>query len=127
MSHFNYFSNPNTAQAIVDWFERPANRQVIAKLRAAGVWPRAEAPGQPVGEQPLAGLTFVITGTLPSLSRDEAKEYIQAHGGKVTDSVSKKTSYLVVGEAAGSKLDKAKELGVPVLDEAGFLKLIGKA
>jgi DNA ligase (NAD+) len=117
---------PNTAQAIVDWFERPANRQVIAKLRLAGVWPRAEAVAQPAGAQPLAGLTFVVTGTLPSLSRDEAKEYIQSRGGKVTDSVSKKTSYLVVGEAAGSKLAKAQELGVPILDEAALRKLGGE-
>jgi DNA ligase (NAD+) len=117
---------PNTAQAILDWFERPANRQVIAKLHTAGVWPRAEIAAQPVGEQPLAGLTFVVTGTLPTFSREEAKEYIQAHGGKVTDSVSKKTSYLVVGEAAGSKLAKAQELGVPILDEAGLKKLVSK-
>lgn len=116
---------PNTAQAIVDWFERPANRQVVAKLRLAGVWPHAEAVPQPAGEQPLAGLTFVITGTLPTLSREEAKEYIQSRGGKVTDSVSKKTSYLVVGEAAGSKLAKAQELGVPILDEAGLQRLAG--
>ncbi|OGO37777.1 MAG: DNA ligase (NAD(+)) LigA [Chloroflexi bacterium RBG_16_57_11] len=116
---------PNTAQAIVDWFERPANRQVIGKLHTAGVWPQAVSPTEPVGEQPLAGMTFVITGTLPTLSRDQAKEYIQAHGGKVTDSVSKKTSYLVAGEAAGSKLAKAQELGVPVLDEAGLRKMGG--
>jgi DNA ligase (NAD+) len=117
---------PNTAQAIVDWFARPANRQVIARLRLAGVWPRAQAPAQPVGAQPLAGQTFVITGTLPTMSRDQAREYIQAHGGKVTDSVSKKTSYLVAGEAAGSKLAKAQELGVPVLDEAGLRQMCGE-
>jgi DNA ligase (NAD+) len=117
---------PNTAQAIVDWFERPANRNVIAKLHTAGVWPRAEAVPQPAGEQPLAGLIFVITGTLPSMSRDQAKEYIQEHGGKVTDSVSKKTSYLVAGEAAGSKLTKAQELGIPILDEVGLRKLGGE-
>jgi DNA ligase (NAD+) len=117
---------PNTAQAILDWFERPANRQVIAKLHAAGVWPRTEAAAQPLGEQPLAGLTFVVTGTLPTLSREDAKEYIQSRGGKVTDSVSKKTSYLVVGEAAGSKLAKAEELGVPILDEAGLRKICGE-
>jgi DNA ligase (NAD+) len=117
---------PNTAQAIVDWFERPANRQVIAKLRLAGVWPRAIVVAQPAGAQPLAGLTFVVTGTLPTLSRDEAKEYIQSRGGKVTDSVSKKTSYLVVGEAAGSKLAKAQELGVPILYEEELRELGGE-
>jgi DNA ligase (NAD+) len=99
---------------------------VIAKLHAAGVWPRAEVAAGPVGAQPLAGLTFVITGTLPSMSRDEAKEYIQVRGGKVTDSVSKKTSYLVAGEAAGSKLTKAQELGVPVLDEVGLRRMCGE-
>ncbi len=66
---------------------------------------------------PLAGLTFVITGTLPTLSRDQARDLIKAHGGKVTDSVSKNTSYLVAGESAGSKLDKATQLGVPVISE----------
>ena len=118
---------PNTAQAIVDWFARPANRQVLEKLRAAGVWPRQAAPVPPVaGALPLAGLTLVVTGTLPSFSREAVKEYIQAHGGKLTDSVSKKTSYLVAGEAAGSKLDKARDLGVPVLDEAGLRALVEK-
>jgi DNA ligase (NAD+) len=117
---------PNTAQAIVDWFARPANQKVLGKLQAARVWPRVEAATQPVGPQPLTGLTFVVTGTLPTFSREGAKEFIQAQGGKVTDSVSKKTSYLVVGENAGSKLDKARELGVPVLDEAGLRRLAGE-
>ena len=76
------------------------------------------------GAQPLAGLTFVVTGTLPGFSREEAKELIQSQGGKVTDSVSKKTSYLVVGENAGSKLDKARSLGVPILDEAGLRRIV---
>jgi DNA ligase (NAD+) len=71
----------------------------------------------------LAGLTFVITGTLPTMSREEAKEFIKAHGGKVTDSVSKNTDYLVAGEAAGSKLEKAIKLGVPVIDEAQLRKM----
>jgi len=74
--------------------------------------------------QPLAGLTFVITGTLPSLSRQEATELIRAHGGRVTSSVSRNTSYLVVGENPGSKLDKARKLGVPTLDEEGLRRLI---
>ena len=118
---------PNIAEAIVDWFARPANRKVVEKLRQAGVFPRQvtlqSAESTP---QPLAGLTFVVTGTLPSLSRDGAKDYIQSHGGKVTDSVSSKTSYLVVGEAAGSKLQKAQELGVPILDEVGLRRLVDK-
>jgi DNA ligase (NAD+) len=73
----------------------------------------------------LAGLTFVITGTLPTLKREEAQELIEKHGGKVTGSISKKTSYLVVGEEAGSKLAKAQELGVPLLEEADLLRMIG--
>jgi DNA ligase (NAD+) len=117
---------PNIAQGIVDWFAQAGNRAVLEKLRRVGLWKASAIPVTPAaGKTPLEGLTFVITGTLPTLSRDEAKELIQANGGKVTDSVSKKTSYLVVGEAAGSKLDKARELGVPILDEAGLRALIG--
>ena len=108
---------PNIAQAIVDWFARPANRQVLEKLRKAGVWPIAEQKAAPTGPQPLTGLTFVITGTLPGFSREGAKEFIQQYGGKVTDSVTKKTDFLVAGESAGSKLEKARELGVKVVDE----------
>jgi DNA ligase (NAD+) len=118
---------PNIAQAIVDWFSRPANRILIQKLFAARVWPRAE-PGSmksAAGSQLLAGFTFVITGTLPSLSREQAKELIESNGGKITDSVSNKTDYLVLGENPGSKLAKAQSLGVPVLDEPGLRKLVG--
>lgn len=121
---------PNTAEAIVEWFARPANRAVVHKLRAYDVWPvsRAVTRGEGASEEdrplPFNGLTFVITGTLPNYSREAAKGLIEANGGKVTDSVSKKTSYLVVGENAGSKLDKARQLGVAVLDEAGLLQLI---
>lgn len=116
---------PNTAQALVDWFARPANQEFLAKLHAAGVWPQGRAArATEAGAQPLAGLVFVVTGTLPSFSRDQIKEYLQSKGAKVTDSVSKKTDYLLAGEAAGSKLDKARELGVPVLDEAGLLALV---
>jgi DNA ligase (NAD+) len=116
---------PNIAQSIVDWFARPANLEFIGRLKAAGVWPVSKIDEKvPVGDLPLNGLTFVVTGTLPNYSRDDVKQLIQAKGGKVTDSVSKKTSYLIAGESAGSKLDKARELGVPVLDEAGLLALI---
>lgn len=119
---------PNTAQAIVDWFARDANRKVLQKLRVAGVWPVAEAAQpRPAAEIPFSGQTFVITGTLPNLSREAAKEFIQARGGKVTDSVSKKTSFVVVGDAPGSKLEKAQSLGIPILDEAGLRNLAGEA
>jgi DNA ligase (NAD+) len=101
------------------------NREVIEQLRAAGVhWaegPRAHAA--PAGA--FAGKIVVLTGTLGSMTRDEAKERIEAAGGKVTGSVSKKTDYVVAGAEAGSKLDRAQELGVPVLDEEGFLKMLG--
>ncbi len=118
---------PNIAQGIVDWFARPANQQVLEKLRGVDVWPveaarpAEAAAGQP---QPLAGQTFVVTGTLPTFSREGIKAFIEEHGGKVTDSVSKKTSYVVVGENPGSKLEKARELGVPILDEAALRRLV---
>jgi DNA ligase (NAD+) len=116
---------PNIAQAIVDWFARPANQQLLEKLRRVGVWPQAVSTSQDREDQlSLAGLTFVITGTLPLFSREEAKAFIEANGGKVTDSVSKKTSYLVLGESPGSKLDKARALGVSILDEAGLRMLV---
>ena len=118
---------PNIAQAIVDWFARPANRAVLGKLQAAGIWPHAEGSAPAPGQlQPFAGLTFVITGSLPVWSRDEAKAFIEVQGGKVTDSVSKITSYLVLGENPGSKLEKAHSLGVPILDEAALRKLAEK-
>jgi DNA ligase (NAD+) len=113
---------PNVAQAVVDWFARPGNRAVLSKLRKRGVWPTGEARRKSVGG-PLSDKSFVITGTLPIWSRDEAKAFIEERGGKVTDSVSKKTSYLLLGEAPGSKLGKAKDLGVPIIDEAGLRKL----
>lgn len=116
---------PNIARAIVDWFSRPANQKVLEKLHAAGVWPREEPvkEGKSI-EGPLSGLTFVVTGTLPSFSRDGIKEYIQSNGGKVTDSISKKTSYLVLGENPGSKLEKARALGVKVVEEEGLRELV---
>lgn len=119
---------PNTATAIADWFARPANAALLVKLKAANVWPvslpsTAHGPSSP---GPFSGLTFVVTGTLPTLSRDGVKEFIEAHDGKVTDSVSKKTSYLVLGEAPGSKHEKAISLGVKVIGEEELRKLAGQ-
>ena len=116
---------PNIAQAIVDWFSRAANQHVLGKLHSAGVWP-VELPSEKEGIKPLAGMTFVVTGTLPKFSRDGVKEYIENYGGKITDSISSKTSYLVLGESPGSKLDKARSLGVPVIDESGLRSLAGE-
>jgi DNA ligase (NAD+) len=112
---------PRISHAIVDFFARPANRELIERLQAAGVEMTAEKKQRTTQ---LAGLTLVLTGTLPSLSREEAKALIEAAGGKVSGSVSKKTSYVVAGEEAGSKLDKARELGVTVVDEAGLRALL---
>ena len=115
---------PNIAQAIVDWFARPANRELLAKLRQGNVWPQSEV-NHPKAEANLKfeGKTFVITGSLPSLTREAAKALIESRGGKVTDSVSKKTSYLVLGENPGSKLEKARTLGIAILDEAALRDL----
>jgi DNA ligase (NAD+) len=115
---------PNTAASIVDWFARPANQNLLAKLKASGVWPSADtAILDTRSSSTFSGMTFVVTGTLPTLSRDGVKEFIESHGGKVTDSVSKKTSYLVLGENPGSKHDKALSLGIPILSEDGLRKL----
>ena len=113
---------PVVAQSIRAFFDQPHNVEVVEQLRAAGIeWPEQEAA---LGPQPLAGKTLVITGTLPALSRDEAKALIEAAGGKVAGSVSKKTDFVVAGSEAGSKLEKARELGVTVLDEAGLNLLL---
>lgn len=116
---------PNIAQAILDWFKQDGNRRVLEKLKQVGVFPEAEIKARHL-EGVLSGLTFVITGTLPSLSREEAKALIQNLGGKVTDSVSKNTDFVVVGDAPGSKLSRAQQLGIRVIDEAGLRKLAGK-
>ena len=113
---------PNIAESIVDWFAQNANQKLLKKLKTAGVWPEMKKD-EKKKEGAFTGQTFVVTGTLPTLSRDGVKEFIESNGGKVTDSVSKKTSYLVLGEAPGSKLDKAKSLGVKVIDEAELRKL----
>ncbi|PZP95987.1 MAG: DNA ligase [Variovorax paradoxus] len=118
---------PIVAQSLRTFFEQPHNREVVEQLRAAGVhWPESEglaAQRVPL-PLPLAGKTFVLTGTLPTLSRDVAKEMLEAAGAKVAGSVSKKTDYVVAGEEAGSKLEKAQALGIAVLDEAGMLELL---
>ncbi len=111
-----------TADFIIGYFEKPHNIEYIEKLRSAGV--KMTADTVVVGDS-LSGLTFVLTGTLPTMSRDEASALIKSAGGKVSSSVSKKTSYVVAGEAAGSKLDKANALGVPVISEAELLAMIG--
>ncbi|MES2383691.1 MAG: NAD-dependent DNA ligase LigA [Pseudomonadota bacterium] len=114
---------PIVAQSIRTFFDQPHNREVVEQLRACGVhWPEAEPAAR--APQPLSGKTFVITGTLPTLSRDEAKDRVEAAGGKVAGSVSKKTDYVVAGTEAGSKLTKAQELGITVIDEAGLLLLL---
>jgi DNA ligase (NAD+) len=112
---------PRISRSILDFFARPANRELIEHLKAAGVRMTAEKKQRTTE---LAGLTLVLTGTMPNLSREDAKARIEAAGGKVSGSVSKKTNYVVAGDEAGSKLDKARELGVPVLDEAGLLNLL---
>lgn len=116
---------PVVAESIRHFFDQPHHREVVEQLRAAGVhWPD-EAGLASDAPRPLLGQVLVLTGTLPTLSRDEAKALIEAAGGKVTGSVSKKTNYVVAGEEAGSKLDKARELGITVLDEAGLRALLG--
>jgi DNA ligase (NAD+) len=112
---------PRISQAILEFFLAAANRALVENLQHAGVEMTAEKKQRTAQ---LAGLTFVLTGTLPTLTRDEAKQKIENAGGKTAGSVSKKTSYLVAGEEAGSKLDKARELNIPVLDEAGLLALL---
>ncbi|MSU51921.1 MAG: NAD-dependent DNA ligase LigA [Opitutaceae bacterium] len=112
------------AAAITGFFAEKRNRKLVADLLAVGVKPKA--PAKAAGRSTIfAGKTFVLTGTLPAMTRDEAGARIEAASGKVSGSVSKKTHYVLAGAEAGSKLDKAKELGVPVIDEAGFLRLLG--
>jgi DNA ligase (NAD+) len=116
---------PVVASHVHDFFAEERNREVIAALRRHGVaWPEAE-PRRAAGEGPLAGETLVITGTLATMTRDEAREAARAAGATVTDSVSRKTTLLVVGAEAGSKLRKAEELGVPVIDEDEFRRRLG--
>jgi DNA ligase (NAD+) len=117
---------PNIAQSIVGWFQQPHNRELLEKLKQNGVWPVEAEESEHLKRKPLAGLTFVITGTLPTLTREEVTRLIEENGGKVTDSVSRKTSYLVLGAEPGSKYIKAVELGVPILDENQLKELVKK-
>ena len=110
-----------TAQSILDWMSSPQSRHLIARLKEAGVNMTAAAQGD---DQRFAGITFVLTGALQAFTRDAASEMIEARGGKSSGSVSKKTTYVVAGEEAGSKLRKAQELGIPILSEEEFLELM---
>lgn len=113
---------PIVAQLIADQLADEQMRALLDDLRELGL--NFEVEGPPPGEGPLSGQTFVLTGTLPDLTREEATERIVAAGGKVTSSVSKKTSFVVAGDSPGSKLEKAERMGVPVLDEQGLLELL---
>ena len=113
---------PNTAQAIVDWFNSPTNLKLLEKLKSAEVWPIKKEKTSNV-PQSLQGMTFVVTGTLAGFTREEVKNFIQERGGKVVDSVSRNTTYVVVGQDAGSKLDKARQLGVKILSEDDLRQL----
>ena len=113
------------AQSIHDWFADEGNVRLCERLRQARVRTEAEKQASPAGERRFTGKQFVLTGTLPGMSRDEARELIEASGGRVMSSVSKKTDYVVAGDEPGSKLDKAKQLGVKVIDEAELKKMLG--
>jgi len=114
---------PVVADSILSFMSEPHNREVIEQLLISGIEFQQE---ERIASVDLSGKTFVLTGTLPTLSRDQAKELLEAAGAKVAGSVSQKTSFVVAGTEAGSKLDKATELGIPILDEAALLKLLGR-
>ena len=112
------------AQSIRDWFDDPGNKDLCRRLHEAGVRTESSATGNR-GDERFAGKQFVLTGSLPGMTRDEARALIEAGGGRVTSTVSKKTDFVVAGGEPGSKLDKAVQLGVPVIDEAEFKKMLG--
>ena len=114
-----YEIGPAVAESVRTWFDQEVNQRLLARLREAGVRLEEEGGGAAV-DASLQGKQIVLTGTLSTMTRDEAKAAIEARGGRVTSSVSKKTSFVVVGTDAGSKLDKAKELGVAVVTEEEF-------
>jgi DNA ligase (NAD+) len=117
---------PEISSAVHEWFHTPENLALLEKLRQAGLRLRDEEPAVPLGKQPLQGTIIVITGTLSGFSRDEASQAAEVAGARVTSSVSKKTSFLVAGAEAGSKLTKAQSLGVEIIDEAEFLRRLGR-
>jgi DNA ligase (NAD+) len=116
---------PVVAQSVLDFFESSAGQKVLRRMKELGIKPKREkVSAKKAAELPLAGKTFVLTGTLPSFKREEATEKIEALGGHVTSSVSKKTDYVLAGAEPGSKFDKAKDLGVQIIDEAAFRKML---
>jgi DNA ligase (NAD+) len=116
---------PNIAQAIIDWFARYSNQQVLVSLKESGVWPSSDkTDSQTSGNLPLTGLAFVVTGKLREYSRGNIKQIIQEAGGRVTGSVSSKTDFVLVGEDPGSKRDKALELGIKIISELEFKEMI---
>ena len=118
---------PVAAASVLDFFASANGKKALQRLRQLGIRPAGAAPGQSpaTAAGPLTGKTFVLTGTLPTLSRDEASRLIREAGGNVTGSVSKNTDYVLAGEEAGSKLEKAQKLGVKIIDEKEFLKMCG--
>jgi len=117
---------PSIADSVHDFFHNPAGKKSIAHLQAVGIDPRQEiVKADEAAELPLSGKTIVVTGTLKNYSREEIQEAIQKHGGRASGSVSKKTDFVVAGEEAGSKLEKAQKLGVRVISEEEFQRLIG--
>jgi len=115
---------PNIAASISGWFAQKHNQELLQKLHENGLWPQEQETAQESAAQALTGLSFVITGTLPTLSREQAEQLILENGGTVSSAVSKKTSYLLLGENPGSKYTKALELGIPILDEAALRAMI---
>jgi len=115
---------PNIARGIIDWFSQPSNKTLLEKFRALGIWPKESLQVKSTKDLILDGVVFVITGSFPNHSRDQLTALIQSRGGKVTNSVSKKTNYLLVGDNPGSKLDSAKALGIAILGESDFIRMI---
>jgi len=115
---------PNTAESIVHWFSQTQNQATLQRLKSYGVWPVIQEQAKTESPKPLEGLIFVITGTLPNMSRDEAKQLIESNGGKTTGSVSKNTNYLLLGENPGSKLTKALELGIQTISEQELMNML---
>jgi DNA ligase (NAD+) len=113
------------AQSVLDFFASAAGKKILRQIKELGIHPKSEkVSAKKAAELPLAGKTFVVTGTLPSMTREEATEKLEALGGHVSSSVSKKTDYVLAGAEPGNKFDKAKELGVRIIDEAEFRKML---